>query len=133
MLDVARGEAAKVVPAGVGLALAAAVVVPCVGRTVIRVAVDLDGQVMLGPAEVDAVRAGGAVGIRAIEALGSQEVEHASFQRALGNAYFAMDDRASLRRARALRVQRENGLDLVWRGAVPDVGLMERASKVVGG
>jgi hypothetical protein len=71
--DVAVRVAAELVAAGVCFPLPAAVLLPGVARTVVTVAVELDGQVVLGPAAVDAAPAGGAVGLRQHESLSSQK------------------------------------------------------------
>ena len=60
---VAVGVAAVLVAAGVGFALAPAVLFPGVAGAVVAVAVELDGEPVVGPAAVDAVAAGGAVGL----------------------------------------------------------------------
>jgi hypothetical protein len=62
--DVVVGVAAVLVAAGVGLAFALAVLFPGVAAVVVAVAVELDGQVSVGPAAVDAVGAGLRVGGR---------------------------------------------------------------------
>src|SRR3954470_9172796 len=68
--DVAVGVAAVLVSAGVGLALAPAVLLPGMAGVVEAVAVELDREVVLGPAAVDAAAGGDLVGLRAGEALG---------------------------------------------------------------
>src|SRR5215211_3893291 len=61
--DVAPGVAAELVAAGAGLAFAAAVLLPGVAGVVVAVAVELDGQPVVGPAAVDVAAAGRAVGL----------------------------------------------------------------------
>ena len=60
---VAVGVAAKVVSAGVGLALPTAVSFPRMSRAVVTVAVELHGEAVLRPAAVDYVASDAAVGL----------------------------------------------------------------------
>ena len=66
-----------VVAAGVGLAFAVAVVLPGVAGAVVAVAVELDGQAVVGPAAVDAVAAGGLVGLGQRQAVLFEQGEEA--------------------------------------------------------
>ena len=92
--DVAPRVAAKVVPAGVGGAFAAPILLPGVPGRVIGVAVEFDRQPMLGPATVDAPPAGRSVGDREREARVSQKTQKARLQFGEDDPFVASQDRA---------------------------------------
>src|SRR3954452_4223660 len=78
--DVAVGVAAVLIAAGVGLALAATILLPGVARVVEAVAVELDGQVVDGPAAVDPAARGDLVGVREGEVFGAEDGEELLLQ-----------------------------------------------------
>ena len=120
-----------VVAAGVGLAFAVAVVLPGVAGAVVAVAVELDGQAVGRPAAVDAVAAGGLVGLGERQAVGAQQGEEASFERAEGDVDVAPDDPAQGARSAGPRPSGQRGLDLGRGGVVADAGLVEGAGQLV--
>src|ERR671915_569591 len=61
--DVAEGKAPELVAARTGLALTAAVLLPCVARVVKPVAVELDCQALLRPAAIHPPATGSPVGL----------------------------------------------------------------------
>ncbi len=63
-LDVAVGQAPEVVAACARLALPATIELPGMARAVVAVAVELDGETVLGPAAVDPPAVDGPVGLR---------------------------------------------------------------------
>src|SRR5207249_9728247 len=94
--DVVPRVASKLVAAGASLALAAAVLLPGVARVVKAVAVELDGQSMLGPAAIDPPPASGAVGLRQRQPGVLQKLEEASLELAQHDVDIAARDAAQL-------------------------------------
>jgi gluconolactonase len=121
---VAVGVATKVVPAGVRLALAAAVLLPGVAGGVVGVAVELDGQVMVGPAAVDVPSACGAVRLWQRSSDLAQALEEALLELAERDAYLSAQDRAQLAGARAAPSALEYRLHLGRCRAVAHAGLV---------
>ena len=130
--DVAPGVAAEFVAAGPGFALTAAVLLPGVAGVVVAIAVELDGQPMLGPPAVDTVRAGRAVGARQHPPQLAQMLEEPRFQLAERDMHVAAHDGAELRRARAVRPAREDGVDHRRCRAVTHAHLVARARELAG-
>jgi hypothetical protein len=67
-----------------------AVLLPAVAGVVEAVAVELDGQGVVGPAAVDAVAAGRAVGLREREAMFPQEPEEPFLERTEGDGHVSV-------------------------------------------
>jgi len=97
---------------------------------VVAVAVELDGQVVVGPAAVDVAAAGGAVGDREREAGLLQHLQEAALEDAEGDVDVAVDHRSELLRTRS---PLDDQLDLLRRGAVADPGLVEGSSEGIEG
>ena len=87
---VAVRVATELVASRAGFALASAILLPGVARTVVAVAVELDGQTLLGPAAVDAASTCDAVGLRERKALGPEHAEEAPLKRAEGDVDVAV-------------------------------------------
>ena len=90
--DVVVGVATELVASGIGLALAAAVLLPGVTRLVVAVAVELDRQPVLGPAAVHASCPGRAVRLREHEPGVAQSRQKPRFELAERDANLSMQD-----------------------------------------
>src|SRR4051794_1132951 len=126
---VAVRVAAELVAARVCLPLPPAVLLPRAAGVVEAVAVELDGQAVLGPSAVDAPTARNAIHDRQGQPVSAQQLEEAALQLAERDARLAAHDRAELPGARGVRPQ--HGVDLPRRGAVADPGLVAGAGEVV--
>ena len=122
--DIAVGVATELVAAGVGLALAAAILFPGMAGVVELVAVELDGESLLGPAAVHAATAGRAVGFREREPFLAQQPKESLLELAEGDADVSAEDVAQLAGARGVGPSGEHGFDLRGRGAEADPGLV---------
>src|SRR5918992_1767531 len=89
--DVVVSEAAKLVASRPGFPLSAAVELPGVAGAVVAVAVELDGQALLGPAAVDSVAARFPVGVRERQARLLQALEEGAFEGTEGDALVAAE------------------------------------------
>ena len=78
--DVAVRKAAELVAPGMGLALAAAVLLPGVAGAMESLGVELDGELVVRPAAVDIVRARGLVRDRQRQALLAQQGAEAALE-----------------------------------------------------
>jgi hypothetical protein len=123
--------APELVAAGAGLPLAATVLLPGMAGVVVAVAVDLDGQTLLGPTAVHSPSAGRPVGLRERESRCAQVSEEASLELAQRDANVAVQDPAQFPSTGAGRPPGQNRLDLARRGAMTYAGLMACTCEVV--
>src|SRR5215218_4262535 len=107
--DVAPGVAAELVAAGVGLALAAPVLLPGIAGVVVGVAVELDREPVRRPAAVHPPAPGGAVGLGEREAGVAKKLQEPLLEPAQAHLRITAHDATQLRRA---------GSDS-WRGLRP--------------
>jgi hypothetical protein len=113
------------------LAFPFAVLLPRVPRVVEAVAVDLDGRAVLGPAAVDALGAGGAVGDGEREAGLLEPAEEALPELGEGDGDVAVQDGGEV--CGALRLAFGDRHDLRGRGPVANPGLVAGPSEVIEG
>jgi hypothetical protein len=90
---------------------------------VVAVAVELHRQLVLRPAAVDVEAAVDLVRLGELEVVGLQESEEAAFELAQGDG-LAVEDRAQVGGALAVRSARQDGFDLVGFDPIEDAGLV---------
>ena len=99
----------------------------------VAVAVQLDGEAVLGPAAVDAFGAGGAVGDGEGEVVFFEEREEALLELAEGDGDVAAQDGAQVLGALGCGVSGEDGVDVSWCGVVFDAGLVSGSGEGIEG
>src|SRR4051794_124733 len=130
--DIVPGVAAKLVAAGVRLALAPAVLLPGVPGAVKAVAVELDRQLVGSPAAVDQATACQAIGFWQWQARFSHQLQELMLELAEREAGLAADQLAQLSRPSGVGAPPERILDVAWSRAVLDVGFMNGPSELTG-
>jgi len=114
-----------IVTASMGLALAAAILLPGVARVVEAVGVELDREAMSGPAAIDVEGAGGAVGLGwERQACFAQALQEVGLQAREGDWDAAVQDEAERRCAGGIVAAGKNCLHLRWLDSMAACRLM---------
>ena len=128
-MDVGPCVPAELVAARPRLTLPTAIPFPCVTRTVIAIAVELNGQGMRRPSTVDTHAAGESVGDRQRETRSTHEFDEYAFELAQCDRIVSGDDPPQLPGPGNIRSPPEHRFDLTRTRAVLHFCLMARAAQ----
>lgn len=131
--DIAVGAATKVVSAGVGLSLPAAIQLPCVARLVAAIIVELYRQLKQWPPAIDVPTSCRPIRLRKRKAELFQELEKPLLESTQRDLHIAPEDPTQVGRARAIGASSKHQLDPGGRRPVANPGLVARSSQVVQG